>query len=81
MVGVKLWAKPYSYSYVFDIDRCSIFNFRCGRVDKHGSMGEPHMCQAHGTFKVGCGRHQYGGPLRSWRYESLWVSAVRASRL
>ena len=54
MVGVKLWAKPYSYSYVFEIDGCSIINFQCGRVRKlHGSLEEPHMCQAHGTFKVG----------------------------
>eukprot|EP00965_Chrysotila_dentata_P176726 5836661-Pleurochrysis_carterae.AAC.1 len=28
-----------------------------------------------------CGRHQYGAPLRPWRYELLRVSAVRASRL
>eukprot|EP00965_Chrysotila_dentata_P185637 6128732-Pleurochrysis_carterae.AAC.1 len=28
-----------------------------------------------------CGRHQYGAPLRSWRYKSLRVSAVCASRL
>eukprot|EP00965_Chrysotila_dentata_P152102 5025887-Pleurochrysis_carterae.AAC.1 len=28
-----------------------------------------------------CGRHQYGAALRSWCYESLRVSAVRASRL
>eukprot|EP00965_Chrysotila_dentata_P251976 6210403-Pleurochrysis_carterae.AAC.1 len=27
------------------------------------------------------GRHQYGAPLRPWRYESLRGSAVRASRL
>eukprot|EP00965_Chrysotila_dentata_P003633 119518-Pleurochrysis_carterae.AAC.1 len=28
-----------------------------------------------------CGRQQYGAPLRSWRFELLRVSAVRASRL
>eukprot|EP00965_Chrysotila_dentata_P047446 1573547-Pleurochrysis_carterae.AAC.1 len=28
-----------------------------------------------------CGRHQYGAQLRPWSYESLRVSAVRASRL
>eukprot|EP00965_Chrysotila_dentata_P023432 776872-Pleurochrysis_carterae.AAC.2 len=28
-----------------------------------------------------CGRHQYGAPLRLWRYKSLRVSTVRASRL
>eukprot|EP00965_Chrysotila_dentata_P084829 2800276-Pleurochrysis_carterae.AAC.1 len=27
------------------------------------------------------GRHQYGASPRPWRYESLGVSAVRASRL
>eukprot|EP00965_Chrysotila_dentata_P028766 955920-Pleurochrysis_carterae.AAC.1 len=28
-----------------------------------------------------CGRHQYGAPLRPWRYELLRISAVRTSRL
>eukprot|EP00965_Chrysotila_dentata_P197598 6178284-Pleurochrysis_carterae.AAC.1 len=28
-----------------------------------------------------CGRHQYGAPLRPWRYESLRIRAVRALSL
>eukprot|EP00965_Chrysotila_dentata_P224293 6194101-Pleurochrysis_carterae.AAC.1 len=32
------------------------------------------------TGCTACGKHQYGTPLRPWRYKSLRVSAMRASR-
>eukprot|EP00965_Chrysotila_dentata_P179343 5922128-Pleurochrysis_carterae.AAC.1 len=46
----------------------------------HGRGGGGRAAAVHAR-RVGCGKHQYGAPLRPWRYESLRVSAVRASRL
>eukprot|EP00965_Chrysotila_dentata_P258806 6213348-Pleurochrysis_carterae.AAC.1 len=39
------------------------------------------LCAASVGHPAVCGRYQYGAPLRSWRYKSLCVSTVRASRL
>eukprot|EP00965_Chrysotila_dentata_P197094 6177989-Pleurochrysis_carterae.AAC.1 len=53
---------------------------RCGRCAAYLLHGyDSPIC--HKVFIMFCERHQYGAPPQSWRYESLRVSAMRASRL